>query len=59
MTFGRMLIIIGLVVLVLGVIVSSLHGRAETRIFAKQVANGRSKHSLSDEEQQATLDMTA
>jgi hypothetical protein len=36
-----------------GVIVSSLHGRAETRIFAKQVANGRSKHSLSDEEQQA------
>jgi hypothetical protein len=36
-----------------GVVVSSLHGRAETRIFAKQVANGRSTHSLSDEEQQA------
>lgn len=36
-----------------GVIVSSLHGRAETRIFAKQVTNGRSKHALSDEEQQA------
>jgi hypothetical protein len=36
-----------------GVVVSSLHGRAETRIFAKQVTNGRSKHSLSDEEQQA------
>ena len=36
-----------------GVVVSSLHGRAETRIFAKQVVNGRSTHSLSDEEQQA------
>jgi hypothetical protein len=36
-----------------GVVLSSLHGRAETRIFAKQVMNGRSKHSLSDEEQQA------
>ena len=36
-----------------GVVVSSLHGRAETRIFAKQVTNGRSRHALSDEEQQA------
>lgn len=36
-----------------GVVVSSLHGRAETRIFAKQIANGRSRHALSDEEQQA------
>jgi hypothetical protein len=36
-----------------GVILSSLHGRAETRIFAKEVTNGRSKHALSDEEQQA------
>lgn len=36
-----------------GVVFSSLHGRAETRIFAKQVVNGRSTHSLSDEEQQA------
>jgi hypothetical protein len=36
-----------------GLVVSSLHGRAETRIYAKQVANGRSKQSLSDEEQQA------
>lgn len=36
-----------------GLVVSSLHGRAETRIFAKQVTNGHSKHSLSDEEQQA------
>ena len=38
-----------------GVVVSSLHGRAETRIFAKQVTNGRSKHQLSEEEQQAIV----
>ena len=36
-----------------GIVVSSLHGRAETRIFAKQIAKGRSAHALSDEEQQA------
>jgi hypothetical protein len=36
-----------------GVVISSLHGRAETRIFAKQITTGRSTHSLSDEEQQA------
>jgi len=36
-----------------GLIISSLHGRAETRIFAKQVTDGRSTHALSDEEQQA------
>jgi len=36
-----------------GVVISSLHGRAETRLFAKQIANGRSRHALSDEEQQA------
>lgn len=36
-----------------GIVFSSLHGRAETRIFAKQVANGKSTHALSDEEQQA------
>ena len=36
-----------------GIIVSSLHGRTETRIFAKQIANGKSTHSLSEEEQQA------
>lgn len=36
-----------------GVVLSSLHGRAETRIFAKRVANGSSSHALSDEEQQA------
>jgi hypothetical protein len=36
-----------------GVVLSSLHGRSETRIFAKHVANGGSSHALSDEEQQA------
>jgi len=36
-----------------GLVVSSLHGRTGTRIFAKQIANGRSTYSLSDEEQQA------
>jgi hypothetical protein len=36
-----------------GVVLSSLHGRADTRIFAKQVEAGRSKHALSDEEQDA------
>src|SRR5258706_7685493 len=36
-----------------GVVLSSLHGRADTRFFAKQVQAGRSKHALSDEEQDA------
>jgi uncharacterized membrane protein YccC len=36
-----------------GLVLSSLHGRADTRIFAKQVQGGRSKHALSDEEQDA------
>jgi uncharacterized protein DUF4446 len=36
-----------------GVVLSSLHGRADTRIFAKTVQAGRSKHALSDEEQDA------
>ncbi len=36
-----------------GVVLSSLHGRAETRVFAKQVTGGRSRHQLSDEEQDA------
>lgn len=36
-----------------GVVVSSLHGRAETRIFAKQVIDGRSRYMLSDEEYDA------
>jgi Protein of unknown function (DUF4446) len=36
-----------------GVVLSSLHGRANTRIFAKPVADGASPHNLSDEETQA------
>jgi hypothetical protein len=36
-----------------GVVLSSLHGRADTRVFAKQVSAGRSGHPLSDEEQEA------
>jgi Protein of unknown function (DUF4446) len=36
-----------------GVVISSLHGRANTRVFAKPVADGGSQHHLSDEEAQA------
>ena len=36
-----------------GLVVSSLHGRADTRIFAKSVRGGRSKHQLSTEEEDA------
>jgi Protein of unknown function (DUF4446) len=36
-----------------GVVLSSLHGRANTRLFAKPVADGSSPHNLSDEETQA------
>jgi hypothetical protein len=36
-----------------GIVISSLHGRANTRVFAKPVANGASSHHLSDEESQA------
>lgn len=36
-----------------GIVVSSLHGRANTRVFAKPVAGGASPHTLSDEEAQA------
>ena len=36
-----------------GVVISSLHGRANTRIFAKPVADGTSPHNLSDEETEA------
>ena len=36
-----------------GVVLSSLHGRADTRIFEKPVQAGRSKHALSEEEQDA------
>lgn len=36
-----------------GVILSSLHSRTDTRVFAKPVHNGRSRYQLSDEEQDA------
>lgn len=36
-----------------GIVISSLHGRANTRVFAKPVTNGGSPHNLSDEETQA------
>jgi hypothetical protein len=36
-----------------GLVLSSLHSRSDTRIFAKQVQAGRSRHQLSDEEQDA------
>jgi hypothetical protein len=36
-----------------GVVISSLHGRANTRVFAKPVSGGGSGHTLSDEETQA------
>ena len=36
-----------------GIVLSSLHGRGGTRLFAKPVEGGESKHQLSDEEAQA------
>jgi hypothetical protein len=36
-----------------GVVISSLHGRSNTRVFAKPVEGGASSHTLSDEETQA------
>lgn len=36
-----------------GIVLSSLHSRSDTRIFAKPVSGGRSGHPLSDEEQEA------
>jgi Protein of unknown function (DUF4446) len=36
-----------------GVVLSSLHSRTDTRVFAKPVQGGRSKYQLSDEEQDA------
>jgi hypothetical protein len=36
-----------------GIVISSLHGRSNTRVFAKPVTGGESQHALSDEETQA------
>ena len=36
-----------------GIVLSSINGRAETRIYAKQVERGSSRHNLSAEEEEA------
>jgi hypothetical protein len=36
-----------------GVVLSSLHSRTDTRVFAKPVQSGRSRYQLSDEERDA------
>ena len=36
-----------------GIVISSLHGRQSTRVFAKPITDGRSTHDLSDEEAEA------
>jgi hypothetical protein len=36
-----------------GIVVSSLHARAGTRVYAKTVAGGQSEAALSDEESEA------
>lgn len=36
-----------------GLVLSSLHARTDTRVFAKPIQGGRSRHALSEEEQDA------
>lgn len=36
-----------------GFIISSIHARTGTRVYAKQILAGQSKHNLSDEEEQS------
>jgi hypothetical protein len=36
-----------------GVVLTSIHGRQETRVYAKPVTAGRSQYNLSDEEEEA------
>lgn len=36
-----------------GIVISSLHGRGSTRLFAKSIEGGVSKHTLSEEEAEA------
>jgi hypothetical protein len=36
-----------------GIVISSLHGRSNTRLFAKPISDGASSHTLSDEEAEA------
>ncbi len=35
-----------------GVVISSLHGREGTRVYAKPIEDGKSKYNLSDEEEE-------
>lgn len=42
-----------------GIVVSSLHGRAGTRVFAKPITSGQATHALSDEESEALRIATA
>jgi hypothetical protein len=36
-----------------GLVLSSLYGRSDSRVYAKEIAEGRSQHALSDEELEA------
>lgn len=36
-----------------GIVISSLHGREDTRIYAKNIERGKSQYRLTEEEQQA------
>jgi len=38
-----------------GVVVSNLFSRTDSRVYAKEIAEGRSQHTLSDEEKNAIL----
>jgi hypothetical protein len=42
-----------------GIVLSSLHNRAETRVYAKPIEGGRSRYTLSDEEEQALAQANA
>jgi len=42
-----------------GIVFSSLHNRAETRVYAKPVQDGRSEYTLSTEEEQALAQANA
>lgn len=39
-----------------GVVITSIYGRTESRVYAKEVTGGSSEHNLSKEEQQAISD---
>lgn len=41
-----------------GLVISSIFGRSESRLYAKPVKGGKSKYALSDEEEQAIIQAT-